>query len=104
MNIDYYITEFPYTCTITRESINEDLPLSEITDETSIVYEGVCDIQQGGHNQVNNLINCNYVLYTPNGVIINNGDIVKADYGGIEVSGVVVGSFRSVLGGSVIYF
>lgn len=103
MNIDYYITEYPYECEISESTLSYDA-INVETDNVEVLYRGVCDIQQGGHKQTNGHIDCSYVMYIPLKTRVREGDIVKANYGGETISGVVLGVFLSVIGGSIIYF
>lgn len=101
------IEDYPFRGAFTRLMIDETKPLSERTEEETVILETECDIQESSRTEASGANNVTFAVYFPfslnEGVSIRRGDVFTGDMYGVEVRGEVSGIFPTQLGGCEVH-
>lgn len=101
------IEDYPFSGKFTRLTVDESKPLDQRVEESVVILETECDIQEASRSEAYAASIITFVVYFPfdtnQGVSIRRGDLFEGDMYGVEVKGEVSGIFPTQLGGCEVH-
>lgn len=103
MYTDHYCAiEYPFHGVFYKVGIDDSKPLDEQVEEEILIMETDCDMSDG-----TSLNTDTFTIFFPfdinkDKIVINEGDLIKADIVGMQQQGRVIGIYPSQLGGCTV--
>lgn len=96
------IEEYPYTGQFIEVRIDTSLPLNEQKEESVVVLETECDIQEASKNESKGMMKASYNVYFPlerlKECTLRKGMYFRGSMYGITVNGKIIGLYPTQLG------